>query len=328
MLGFIPRDQSRQLTYVANVLFALAGCVLTFLLARGAGWTRILTIGLGYVSLAQILFTLAIGTGNLILRPTLRRNPVNINLRRDTGIFAGISGALHVVLGLQVHRGGDIVQYFFERTHQGLKPLTDVFGFANYTGTAATVLLVALLLLSNDICMRLLKGPLWKWLQRLNYFLVLLVLAHTFGYQIEVQRPPAMPAIVVGLVLIALLLQGAGLAISLARLPAQKRTVRHFVPGLGLSAMVLIACAGLACGLTLTGVQRLETALPTHAPPQPPAHGTQHAPEHTPAGHATPYLPKEGTPIPAAFKPPLLAVHSSRFQVTTCTTASSPPALS
>ena len=49
------------------------------------------------MSLCLLCVTLLIGPLNLLRK---RLNPVNIELRRDTGIWAGITGCLHVVFAL------------------------------------------------------------------------------------------------------------------------------------------------------------------------------------------------------------------------------------
>jgi DMSO/TMAO reductase YedYZ heme-binding membrane subunit len=54
-----------------------------------------LIVALGYLSLFLIFVTLLIGPLNLW---RLRRNPVNIDLRPDVGIWAGITGCWHVLL--------------------------------------------------------------------------------------------------------------------------------------------------------------------------------------------------------------------------------------
>jgi len=214
MLSFIPRDRGRQLTHVLLALFTLAGCYLTYVLKPELRWFHILTIALGYIALLLIFFTLIVGPFKLLVQ---RRNPVNINLRRDTGIWAGITGTLHVLFGFQVHMGGDIVLYFFERTHHGLKLALNLFGFSNDVGAAATPILVGLLLLSNDLSVRWLRGPLWKWLQRSNYILVILTLAHTLGYQMTVEREWIMPAATILLTVVVLIAQLIGIVISLSR---------------------------------------------------------------------------------------------------------------
>lgn len=90
-----------------------------------------------------------------------------------------------MIIGLQLHGspgaslGDRIISYFFGP--DGV-PLTNSFGLANWTGLAATVIAVALLAISSDFALRKLKAGPWKWLQRLNYALFTLVLAHAIFY--------------------------------------------------------------------------------------------------------------------------------------------------
>jgi sulfoxide reductase heme-binding subunit YedZ len=154
---------------------------------------RVLTVGLGYVGLLFIIFTLLVGPYKLLWQ---RRNPVNINLRRDIGIWAGLTGAAHVVVGFQVHQRGRILRYFFNKDGEFL---TNLFGASNVAGLFATLLIILLLLLSNDISLKQLKGPRWKFLQRFNYVLFVLVVAHTFGYQMEINREAVATYAVIGL---------------------------------------------------------------------------------------------------------------------------------
>src|SRR3972149_3776260 len=109
--NFIPRDRNRRLTHGLCALFTLAGWGLTTWLMPGATWQHQLTIATTYVSLLLLVFTLCIGPFKLL---TQKRNPVNLMIRRDTGIWAGLTGVLHVVAGLQIHLGGNIQMYFFE----------------------------------------------------------------------------------------------------------------------------------------------------------------------------------------------------------------------
>jgi len=44
------------------------------------------------------------------------------------------------------------------------------------------VIVVGLLTISSDLALRTLKAPRWKWLQRLNYVLFALVVAHAIFY--------------------------------------------------------------------------------------------------------------------------------------------------
>lgn len=121
-----------------------------------------------------------------------RRNPVSSDLRRDMGIWAGLIGVLHAVVGQCVHlRGRPWLYYVYGPTekHAGLRH--DAFGFANYTGALSTLLLTALFASSNDIALRALGTPRWKTLQRWNYAVFLLAGMHAFGYQLGVEKQKA-----------------------------------------------------------------------------------------------------------------------------------------
>jgi methionine sulfoxide reductase heme-binding subunit len=85
-----------------------------------------------------------------------------------------------VFFGLQVHDElRNFLTYFFAPDGS---VLANSFGLGNWTGLAATVIVVGLLALSSDVVLRKLKAGPWKWLQRLNYALFALVIAHAFFY--------------------------------------------------------------------------------------------------------------------------------------------------
>jgi sulfoxide reductase heme-binding subunit YedZ len=135
------------------------------------------TVATGYLALALLAVTLLIGPANLLLR---RRNPVSSYLRRDVGAWTAIFSVIHVLYGLQVHdRLSDFLNYFV--TPAG-SPLTNSFGLGNWTGLAATVIVVGLLALSSDAALRKLKAKNWKRLQRVNYALFALIIVHAFFY--------------------------------------------------------------------------------------------------------------------------------------------------
>ena len=140
----------------------------------------------GYVGIALLGATLATGALNVLRR---RRNPVSADLRRDIGIWCGIISLIHVVIGLQVHMGSMLL-YFFQEAGElkNLFPRSDLFGFANYTGLIAVLIIFLLLLLSNDASMRRLGVKRWKFLQRWNYALIFFVALHSIAYQIVENR--------------------------------------------------------------------------------------------------------------------------------------------
>jgi methionine sulfoxide reductase heme-binding subunit len=135
------------------------------------------TVATGYLALGLLGLTLLIGPANLLVR---RRNPVSSYLRRDVGAWTALFSVVHVIYGLQVHdRLADFLNYFVAPDGS---PLTNSFGLGNWTGFAATVIVVGLLALSSDIALRKLKAKTWKRLQRLNYALFALVIAHAVFY--------------------------------------------------------------------------------------------------------------------------------------------------
>jgi methionine sulfoxide reductase heme-binding subunit len=103
---------------------------------------RRFTVATGYIATSLLALTLLIGPANLFRR---RRNPISGYLRRDVGAWTAVFSVVHVVYGLQVHRRlADFVHYFVASDG---RPLTNSFGWGNWTGLAALIV-VALLLLS------------------------------------------------------------------------------------------------------------------------------------------------------------------------------------
>lgn len=139
------------------------------------------TTATGYVALGLLGLTLLIGPANLLLR---RRIPISTYLARDVGMWAAIVSVVHVIAGFFVHGppaplGTRILYYFFAPDGS---PLTNAFGWGNWTGLAATVIVVGLLAISSNFALRKLKARRWKNLQRLNYFLFALVIVHAIFY--------------------------------------------------------------------------------------------------------------------------------------------------
>jgi sulfoxide reductase heme-binding subunit YedZ len=178
-----------------------------------------LTTATGYVATGLLALTLVIGPANLLLR---RRNPVSSYLRRDVGAWTAVFSVVHVILGLQVHGSGQLsgsLGYF-------LAPdgslLLNSFGLGNWTGLAATVIVVGLLAISSDLALRKLKAGRWKWLQRLNYALFALVIAHAFFYG-ALLRVTSPFTLLLGLSVIAVFV-GQALGFSLWRRSSARRS--------------------------------------------------------------------------------------------------------
>lgn len=188
-----------------SILLMLSGGFLLLLYRalpqRDAIWK--LSLVTAYAALILLTITLVLGPWHIFHN---RRNPVSSDLRRDIGIWAGILGIAHTVIGLDVHlRGRPWLYFVYARTEAHWFPLRhDLFGFANDTGLVGTLLLLMLFATSNDISLRRLGTPRWKKLQRWNYALFFLVALHGAAYQtIETQKMPFVAALIFCVVMTA-----------------------------------------------------------------------------------------------------------------------------
>jgi sulfoxide reductase heme-binding subunit YedZ len=207
IFSFLNIGKQRWLTHIGLGLLSAAGAYAGHLYAPYADANYVFTIGFGYTALILIAVSLIIGPVKLLSQ---RRNPVNIDLRRDVGIWSAITGCLHVWFAFQLRERGQIILYFLEPTPQGYRLIRNLFGLSNDLGALATILLVVLLVISNDLSLRRLKGKRWKLLQRGNYLLAAFALAHTFGYQTVSRREHIFTNGVIVLTLVTLAIQLAG----------------------------------------------------------------------------------------------------------------------
>ena len=179
-----------------------------FYLVQSPDVTYKWSMSTAYASLLLLGVTLITGPINLLRK---HRNPISTDLRRDVGIWSGLIGLAHVGIGWQVHMG-NMLLYFFkkEEISQQLVLRSDLFGFANYTGLAGAFILALLLALSNDLTLRKLKAPRWKYWQRWNYVLYLLVIIHAVSYQVIEKRMLPYPIVLIALILPVLIVQLMG----------------------------------------------------------------------------------------------------------------------
>jgi len=168
---------SRRVARNVSLAALFSGAVLVLYVLSDAGPpVQRLSVATAYVALVFLAATLVVGPLNVRRG---RANPVSTTLRRDLGIWAAIGGILHTVFGFQVHMRGDIVRYFVPATGaRSLSKGTFAFLSANYTGLGATLVFALLLAISNDVALRGLGTTRWKRIQRFNYLLFALVVAH------------------------------------------------------------------------------------------------------------------------------------------------------
>lgn len=168
-----------------------------------------LSMATGYAALGYLVAVLALGPLNVL---SGRANPVSTHRRRDLGIWGGVLGLLHLAVGLFVHFRGRMWAYFIapEPRWPWMPIRIDVFGFANWTGAFAGLILLLLLALSNDASLRRLRSSKWKSLQRLNYAAMILVVIHGVAYQAMETRTLPFVVLFAALAITGLSIQLAG----------------------------------------------------------------------------------------------------------------------
>ena len=194
--------------HLVIALFTGISLLVTYALVASKNPVFRWSMATAYVGLALLVLTLATGPVNVIRR---RPNPVSTDLRRDLGVWAGLVALAHFVIGWQVHMKHRYLYWLREvKGTDALRPRTDLFGFANYTGLAAVLIAVLLLVLSNDYSLTRLGSRRWKRLQRWSYAFFALSLVHGVAYQIIEKRKAPCVAALVALTLTALAVQYVG----------------------------------------------------------------------------------------------------------------------
>ncbi|ELK39693.1 MULTISPECIES: ferric reductase-like transmembrane domain-containing protein [Brevibacillus] len=160
----------------------------------------------GYLSFLLIGLTLLIGPIKSWLPG--RWTAACLSIRRDVGIWAGLTGILHVCLVLILFEGepklymisdtrpdqtgGWLRLFLYAPPESGVWPIPNwsFTGVANYLGAIAFILLLALLCTSSGRAEKWLGGSAWKRLHLANPWLFLLVLFHGLIYIQSIKGEP------------------------------------------------------------------------------------------------------------------------------------------
>jgi len=146
-----------------------------------------LSFATAYPALVLVGLTLVIGPWRILRKLAVQSS---MDLRRDFGIWAGMFGVFHALVGNFVHlRGRPWLYYIYENWQEKhIQPFRyDTFGIANDTGLIAALILLALLATSNDAALRKLGTPGWKSLQRWVYVCFALTAVHTLIYLVGIK---------------------------------------------------------------------------------------------------------------------------------------------
>jgi methionine sulfoxide reductase heme-binding subunit len=141
----------------------------------------LITQASGYISLIILSASLVTGPVSLLLK---NNSPVSTYFRRDLSISGGVLAVIHSITGLFVHLRGKTWLYFMNETEKGYTIRLDHFGLANYTGLLAALIVILLLITSNDYLLRKLNPVRWKNIQRFSYLMFILIIIHCYFYRI------------------------------------------------------------------------------------------------------------------------------------------------
>jgi sulfoxide reductase heme-binding subunit YedZ len=139
----------------------------------------------GYISTILLSISLILGPISLLLK---NNSPVSTYFRRDISITGGLLAVIHSIAGLFVHLRGKTWLYFLNQTKSGYSIRLDNFGLANYTGLISALIIILLIITSNDFMLRKLNPYRWKNLQRLSYLMFILIIIHCYYYRIGKQN--------------------------------------------------------------------------------------------------------------------------------------------
>jgi len=183
------------------------------------GWTNrdtitFITQATGYISIIILSISLIIGPVNILLKI---KNPISTYLRRDISVIGGILALIHSIAGLFVHLRGNNWQYFLNKTEFGYSIRTDNFGLANYTGLISALIIVLLLITSNDYLLKKLNSTNWKNIQRLSYLMFILAIIHCFYYRIVKEHLNLIYSLYIPLFIIVLTFQMIGMWLKLTK---------------------------------------------------------------------------------------------------------------
>jgi sulfoxide reductase heme-binding subunit YedZ len=101
--------------------------------------------------------------------------------------------------------------YFVEEVGESFAIRFGNFGLANYTGLFGLLILILLLVISNDYSLGKLKALKWKNLQRFTYLLFILVIAHSVFYRLNAGKEDLIMYLYLPLFLVILVFQLVGI---------------------------------------------------------------------------------------------------------------------
>lgn len=168
-----------------HVLLA-ASSLITFgiVAVLGFGNTLLDDLSLASAYICLLLMAVALSLGPLRV---LRSNPLALNIywRRDIGIWSGLAGLVHLLVATELSMNQSYMAVYVNLSTRGLSDVMrmDLFSWGSVVGFLVGILVLLLLVLSNNKIMNLLGATWWKRLQRIAYPAFMLTVLHGFAFQ-------------------------------------------------------------------------------------------------------------------------------------------------
>jgi len=193
-------------------VLATASILITGLVAVvGSGDSLLddISVATAYMCLVSMAAALSLGP----LR-VLRSRPLvlNIYLRRDIGIWSGLTGLVHLFVATELSMNESYMQAYVNLSTKGLSDAVrmDLFSWGSIIGFLVGILVLLLLVLSNSKIMKLLGARWWKRLQRFAYPAFVLTVLHGFAFQALEARNFLLIGIVIAVLIGVVILQISG----------------------------------------------------------------------------------------------------------------------
>ena len=198
-----------------HVVLVAISLLATGLIAQfGSAGTLLDGLSLATAYLCLVFMGVALSLGPLrVIRAD--RLALNIYLRRDIGIWAALTGLVHLFVATELSMNQSYMTAYVNLSSSGLSAglRGDLFSWGSIAGFVVGIFVLLLLFLSNDKALRVMGPTWWKRLQRIAYPAFFLTLLHGFAFQALEARNVLLVGIVIGVFLGVLALQIYGLRI-------------------------------------------------------------------------------------------------------------------
>lgn len=204
-------DISRRRWRHHGALAAASFLMIGFVALTGSGDTLLDDVSLATAYICLILMAVALCLGPLrVLRSAPLR--LNIYLRRDIGIWSGLAGLVHLFVATELSMNERYMEAYVNLSTSGLSDALrmDLFSWGSIVGFLVGILVLLLLVLSNNTIMRFVGSMWWKRLQRFAYPAFVLTVLHGFAFQALEARNVLLIAIVFAVFISVLILQILG----------------------------------------------------------------------------------------------------------------------